>query len=370
MSVWPAILPHIRALRLSEISQHPSRRWNLADAPDSPERHPYISPMLLQTFRTPARSLDHTQRTFITSIRLFTVYTMGGRTAQQSAPAPATDSASAQQNKNQNSNSTKQQRPPKPSPPPKKELKILMLHGYTQSGPLFRAKTRAVEKLMAKALAPLNLVPALIYPTAPTRLSARDIPGYERRGAGEGEGGGGSEEEENEVDSWAWWRRDEASGEYRFLEEGMERLAETISEVEGGVDGVVGFSQGGSVAAVLAAAMEEGRAVPEGKEGEWVRKVREANEGRELKFAVVYSGFWAVPERLGWVYEPKVRTPTLHFLGSLDTVVDEGRSRGLVERCEDPAVVVHPGGHYVPVSKEWVMPLVGFIRKCVEGAKL
>ena len=34
-----------------------------------------------------------------------------------------------------------------------------------------------------------------------------------------------------------------------------------------------------------------------------------------------------------------------------------------VRTCEGATVVVHPGGHYVPVSKEWVVPLVGFIMK-------
>ncbi|KAK4451171.1 serine hydrolase-domain-containing protein [Podospora aff. communis PSN243] len=325
---------------------------------------------MLNPIRVSTKPLLHAQRVFATSIKSFTAVMMGDNPAQQSAPAPAlngSDSASASASttplptpsstpKPGPQNQNRPQRPPKPAPPPKKEVKILMLHGYTQSGPLFRAKTRALEKLMAKALAPLNLVPALIYPTAPNRLSARDIPGFEVKDGEEGD-------EEGEIDSWAWWRRDEASGEYRFLEEGMERLVETIRDVEGGVDGVVGFSQGGSVAAVLASAMEEGRTVPEGEKWEWVRRVREANGGRALKFAVVYSGFWAVPQEMGWVYEPKVRTPTLHYLGSLDTVVEEGRSRGLVERCEEPVVVVHPGGHYVPVSKEWVMPLVGFVRK-------
>ncbi|KAG4415009.1 hypothetical protein IFR04_011830, partial [Cadophora malorum] len=32
-----------------------------------------------------------------------------------------------------------------------RKLKILMLHGYTQSGPLFHAKTRALEKLLTKS---------------------------------------------------------------------------------------------------------------------------------------------------------------------------------------------------------------------------
>ena len=59
-------------------------------------------------------------------------------------------------------------------------------------------------------------------------------------------------------------------------------------------------------------------------------------------------------------------TPTLQFIGSLDTVVEEGRSRGLEERSENPIILVHPGGHYVPVNKQFVMPLVGFIRQCCE----
>ncbi|KAK3311646.1 serine hydrolase FSH [Chaetomium strumarium] len=286
-----------------------------------------------------------------------------------------------------------QQRPPKKknaAAPAKKEVRILMLHGYTQSGPLFRAKTRALEKLLAKALAPAGLVPALLYPTAPTRLSARDIPGFDafRRSSGDdqqGEEGGTVEEEE--MDAWAWFRHDRAAGRYKLVEEGMVSLAKGISEwkeegvaegEEGGgvVDGVLGFSQGGCVAGMLAAALEEGRTTTtttttgeEAKEHEgWVRAVREANGGRPLKFAVVYSGFWATPADLGWLYEPKIRTPTLHVLGSLDTVVEESRSQGLVERCEDPLVLTHPGGHYVPVNKEWVMPVAGFIKKCVESA--
>ena len=102
-----------------------------------------------------------------------------------------------------------------------------------------------------------------------------------------------------------------------------------------------------------------------GYDWSWVQAVREANRGVPLKFAVVYSGFFAPPAELAWLYEPRISTPTLQFIGSLDTVVDEGRSRGLVDRCDDPVVVVHPGGHYVPVSKEWTMPLVGFIRERV-----
>lgn len=230
----------------------------------------------------------------------------------------------------------------------------------------------------------------------------RDIPGYQQPPSGneadEAEGEG-----EDTSDAWAWWRRDEATGQYRLVREGMTALAACVRDA-GGVDGVVGFSQGGALAAMLASALEH---VPttssspddddekggqkqhtmtrqrrpttapaaaqdqqQHDDDDWLQPLRDANGGRPLKFAVVYSGFFA-PDAAGlsWLYEPKVRTPTLHFIGSLDTVVEEDRSRGLVARCEDPVVVVHPGGHYVPVSKEWVNPLVGFVRQwCVDDA--
>ncbi|PWI68055.1 hypothetical protein PCL_02456 [Purpureocillium lilacinum] len=240
----------------------------------------------------------------------------------------------------------------------KTEIKILMLHGYTQSGPLFHAKTRALEKLLIKTLAPSALLPTLIYPTGPNRLLPSDIPGYQPPSAGDGEGG----EALPPPDAWAWWRKDDATGTYRFFDEGMATVASAIRDA-GGVDGVCGFSQGGAVTGVVAAALEPGREAPEGPEGDWVRALREANGERALRFAVSYSGFYAPVERLAFCYEPEIKTPTLHYIGSLDTVVDESRSQALVDRCVEPLVIVHPGGHHVPVSKEWAMPLAGFIKQ-------
>ncbi|KAF2966591.1 hypothetical protein GQX73_g6970 [Xylaria multiplex] len=220
-------------------------------------------------------------------------------------------------------------------PKDKKELKILMLHGYTQSGPLFSAKTKALNKLLIKALAPapLNLYPTLIFPSGPHRLRPSDIPGYVPPEDPSLEDG-----DEDELDNWSWFRKDEASGLYRGIEDGMRVIASTIREA-GGVDGVLGFSQGGCMAAL------------------------------PLKFGVIYSGFYATPANLQWLYDPAIATPTLHFLGGLDTVVEEKRSQALFERCRDPMVLTHPGGHYVPVARDWVMPLVGWLRqRCLEAA--
>ncbi len=67
----------------------------------------------------------------------------------------------------------------------------------------------------------------------------------------------------------------------------------------------------------------------------WVQAVRDANGGVPLKFAVSYSGFTPRP-RISPGCEPKISTPTLHFLGGLDTVVEESRSQALIEPMREP----------------------------------
>ncbi|KAF5668542.1 dihydrofolate reductase [Fusarium heterosporum] len=236
----------------------------------------------------------------------------------------------------------------------KKEVKILMLHGYTQSGTLFRAKTRSLEKTIVKLLNPISLLPVFLYATGPNRLSPEDIPGYQPPEE--------PQPEDYQPDTWAWWRKDEATEKYRLLDEGMATIAEAIRDADG-IDAVCGFSQGAAMAALVTAALEPERVLPEGQEGDWARGLRDANSGNPLKFSVMYSGFWATPDSLQFCFEPKIKTPSLHFLGSLDTVVEENRSRALTDRCQDPLVLVHPGGHHVPVAKQWAAPLAGFIKE-------
>lgn len=149
----------------------------------------------------------------------------------------------------------------------------------------------------------------------------------------------------------------------------MSTIASAIRQARG-VDGVCGFSQGAAATGIVAAALEPEREVPQGENAaasQWVRELREANAGQPLKFAVSYSGFWATPASLGFLFEPKIVTPMMHYLGSLDTVVEEDRSQGFADRCQNVTTVIHPGGHYVPVSKEWVMPLAGFIKQNILG---
>lgn len=198
-----------------------------------------------------------------------------------------------------------------------------------------------------------------------------DIPGYNVEGAE-------NSVVKEETDAWGWWKRETGSAVYSGLEEGLRTIKETI-EGAGGIDGVIGFSQGGCAAAFVASLLEPGRrdtfgsvkskdasgfGYPEGWE-----ELQRVNG--ELKFGVSYSGFYAPDDIYKGFYEPKIQTKFLSVIGSLDSVVEEHRSKGLVERTEGGRVVFHPGGHFVPVGKDMAGVVVGFVRECciVKGEK-
>ncbi|KAL1893080.1 hypothetical protein Cpir12675_004271 [Ceratocystis pirilliformis] len=271
----------------------------------------------------------------------------------------ATDAAITTTSNNDNKGN-KAPRPPRQpkkvaEKPPMKEYKVLMIHGYTQSGSLFRSKVRAVEKALLKALNPLGITLAFLYPTAPIRLCPRDIPGWQPKDT--------NDTGDDDIDAFGWFRFEENSLTYKDIENGAATLSAEI-RAAGGVDIVLGFSQGAFVAAALAAILETPYRTPQDLEQKtWVNELREANQRNPVKFAVVYSGFISKATNLMWLYEPKLKTPSLHILGGLDSIVSEERSTALIERCEDPKVYVHPGSHYVPVGREWLNAVAGYFKK-------
>ncbi|KAL8684350.1 MAG: hypothetical protein Q9218_008324, partial [Villophora microphyllina] len=249
--------------------------------------------------------------------------------------------------------------PPKPGQRTSTPLKILMLHdlptnipppqaGYTQSGPLFRAKTRALEKALTKSLPTHSIT--FTYPTGPIHLSTSDIPGYDTTN-------NDSSEHQEPEPSYGWWRRKDLPSPqnnaeteiiYTGLQDGLDTIAQTIED-EGPFDGVIGFSQGACAAAMVASLLEPHRsdsffAVTSSEKSslevypDSFISTDPHDEGGAiqppLKFAIIYSGFLAPGPRYSAFYNPPLKTRTLHFLGAVDSVVEEGRSRALVDVCE------------------------------------
>ncbi|CAK3785494.1 Hypothetical predicted protein [Lecanosticta acicola] len=266
-----------------------------------------------------------------------------------------------------------------------RKVKILMIHGYTQSGHTFEIKTKALKKSLEKQFpaAPkpghLKQYPGgfeLVYPTAPIRLDVTDIPGFDVDGPSDS------------IEAYGWWKR-RGDGEpytYEGMELGLECLAKVLKE-QGPFDGAIGFSQGGAAAGMVAALLEDGRREAfekhQAKGGMRYPDAFTQDTGYmeeaihpPLRFAVSYSGFGASTHPLYHAfYDPKIKTPMMHFIGSVDTVVSEDRSLRLVDACVNgrgkpggvDRVVYHPGGHFLPSSqKQCVNALVAFIREVIE----
>lgn len=167
---------------------------------------------------------------------------------------------------------------------------------------------------------------------------------------------------------------------YQGIEKGLQRVADTIN-AEGPFDGIIGFSQGGCATGIVTSLLEPGR--KEALDAAYSQNSEKMsyptsflnNNGEVIqqpfKFAIVYSGFTAPFELYGALYQPKIKTSTLHFIGSLDTVVEESRSRSLADCCDtnEDRVVVHPGGHFVPSQRPWLDTTIGFIRSCIQETK-
>jgi dihydrofolate reductase len=140
----------------------------------------------------------------------------------------------------------------------------------------------------------------------------------------------------------------------------------------------MGFSQGGALAGLLASALETDGVFPETELG-FPSPLDDGSSGRRchpaFRFAVIYSGFRVMDARCRAFYDKEggiAETKILHFIGGVDSVVDEGRSRALVDACgrDGKKVVVHPGGHFLPSQRPWLDACVGFVREVMMEPRL
>ncbi|EAQ90136.1 predicted protein [Chaetomium globosum CBS 148.51] len=102
-----------------------------------------------------------------------------------------------------------------------KKFRILMLHGYTQSGPSFATKTSALKKVLNTALKPHGLESVLIYPTAPNKLSPLELPSPD-------------EEDKPDPEWYAWVPQGRPHGRVPASRQGHEPHRPTHCERRGG----------------------------------------------------------------------------------------------------------------------------------------
>lgn len=209
-----------------------------------------------------------------------------------------------------------------------KPLRILGLHGYAQNGEFFRARTGALRKAIK---AEFHFIDAPYAARASFITDATD--GANGRGPALG-----------------WWdfegaSRPAASSRYVGLDETLSSLRHTI-ETEGPFDGILGFSQGATVAAMLCLLSP---APP------------------PVSFVVLVAAFLPRDLEVQRHFSSGAcdGIPTLHIMGEDDQLVPMESSAAVASCFAGATTATHPGGHAVPASAPIRSALKSFVQSAM-----
>ncbi|MCB9640782.1 MAG: DUF924 family protein [Myxococcales bacterium] len=192
-------------------------------------------------------------------------------------------------------------------------LKLLVLHSFRQNARIMRARTRKLRRA-------LEGTAEIIYANAPLPYN----PKGEVRNAVLAAFGRLQDTEHQRC----WWNADEDNSVYEGVELSFAYIKQ-MDELYGPFDGILGFSQGGAFTG-LAAAMAE-------------------QLGLSMRFVICISGFPSRAQAHQGLLQPhSIALPSLHIVGANDILVDPERTLALAECFQDPVIVQHSGGHFVP----------------------
>lgn len=232
--------------------------------------------------------------------------------------------------------------------------KVLMLHGFTQSGQLFRSKTGGLRKNLTK------LGFELYYPTAPHLVTkallkrlygtSENIDGDPLKSSLDLASKFGSSNSTDEIYGW-YLKEDPHSASFDIETSTLTLLHDFVVE-NGPFDGLIGFSQGAGFGGYLLTNFNELLNLTK-------------QEQPDFQFFISYSGFKLDDIKYQEAYtRSPISIPSLHVQGELDTVVSEIRVMSLFNACEGGkrTLLKHPGGHFVPNSKHFTVQVCNWIQ--------
>ncbi|KAL3995376.1 Serine hydrolase (FSH1) family protein [Acanthocheilonema viteae] len=201
------------------------------------------------------------------------------------------------------------------------KLRILCLHGYQQNASVFRNKSGSFRRYMKKYA-------DFVFMDAPHEV--------EWEHASEG----ASDTVSTNIapaKCRGWWYVSERFHirkvkDHEGFEESVQAIVDFVQK-EGPFDGILGFSQGATLAFLLSALKRKG------------------DLNIDFKFLILISGFLSRnPEHQKLNEMAQSNIPCLHVYGKNDKVVSRELSAKLVELFDKDMVVVfeHPGGHMTP----------------------
>ena len=222
------------------------------------------------------------------------------------------------------------------------KLKLLVLHSNRQNAEGFQRKTRNSLERRLSSIADLHYFNAP-HPYTPSgeakeTLDVLEVP--------------------TSSGIYCWWNAsdDPETMVYSGLEESVAFVNGLFKTHD--FDGIIGFSQGGTLAGFLSLLVDRAR-----KGLECPFDV--SSFASKLKFVVCISGF---PVRdVGFremIGEASIDIPSFHSWGLEDTLVDPWRSEALSKMFVNPRIIVHKSSHFRRAIKYWP---VDQIAKWAEG---
>ena len=238
-----------------------------------------------------------------------------------------------------------------------------MLHGYSQNSGTFRRKLRRLDERLHATFPDTEL----IWPEGPLRLDPFDVPGY----------GLACNYERHYTDGpelRAWFDLRNVQDLPRGLWQSLDMLAEVLQR-DGPFDGVIAFSQGTVLAALLASLLQGKtrhdafrRAQQQTSANVNIMPYPEAFlkvQHPPLKFGILYAGRVGSGSYSDWLYaDPPIDTPFCHFVGRWDPMVDHEERDAVLAKLSagrGSRTIVHSGGHFVPVDDANIDHVLRFI---------
>ncbi|XP_065339437.1 esterase CG5412 [Cloeon dipterum] len=214
-----------------------------------------------------------------------------------------------------------------------KTLRVLCIHGYRQNAEAFKGKIGSFRKIFK------NKNVEFVFLNAPHEVPPIDTDGQNVT--------------EEIPDQRGWWfcSEDKKFSGKTFCEKGFGfeeslNLVEETFKTQGPFDGVLGFSQGATLTALLAAHSQSN-----------------PNSSIKFRFAILVAGFKSRCEAHAIYYKQKITHPTLQVMGETDNVIPREMSEELAECFENPTVLQHSGGHYVPATGQQKPVYIEFVKK-------
>ncbi|CAI5703914.1 hypothetical protein KXD40_002523 [Peronospora effusa] len=199
------------------------------------------------------------------------------------------------------------------------KCRVLCLHGYRQDAIKFRGRIAALRRTFKSSVEFVCLDAPFPVPDA-SILEEKHI---------------NSKNTNEQVNQLKWFDfiHDTQSEHYLLerVEESLEYVANFIKK-EGPFDGILGFSQGGTMASLILH-----------------KQVRDSEFPFAFRFAFFVSAGACYDQK--YMINVKVDLPSLHVIGETDAVVEKKSSLALKDRFIDAKVLMHPGGHYIPTNK-------------------